>query len=120
MRGGSLWERRDARVQPHPDAFRALLDRTDATVVVGTIDDVVVGYGTAEVEVLDDLSKLGIIGDLFVEPGARAVGVGEMVAGELVEFCRQEGAAGVDAAALPGHREAKNFFERAGFTARAL
>ena len=27
---------------------------------------------------------------------------------------------GVDATALPGHRQAKNFFERAGFTARLL
>jgi hypothetical protein len=39
---------------------------------------------------------------------------------ELVGFCRAAGCAGVDAFALPGHRAAKNFFESAGFTARAL
>jgi GNAT superfamily N-acetyltransferase len=120
MRGGALWETREARVQPTMEAFETLLARSDATIVVGLIDDVVVGYGTAELETLDDGSTLGIVGDLFVEGEARAVGVGEAIAGQLIAFCVEARCVGIDAFALPGHREAKNFFERAGFTARAL
>jgi GNAT superfamily N-acetyltransferase len=120
MRGGSLWATREAPPEPLDEVFRALLARPDACVLVGTIDDVVVGYGAVEVEVLRDGSRLGIIGELYVEAAARAVGVGEVIADELVAFCRREQCAGIDARALPGHREAKNFFERAGFTARSL
>ena len=120
MRGGALWEVREARVRPTVEAFAALLDRDDAHVVAGAIDDAVVAYGTAELERLTDGTTLGIVGDLYVEPEARAVGVGEEVAGALVAFCTAAGCTGIDAFALPGHREAKNFFERNGFTARAL
>lgn len=120
LRGGALWETRDARPEPLDDAMTALLGRDDACVIVGTIDDVVVGFGAVVVEELRDGSRLGVITELFVEPEARDVGVGEAIAGQLVAFCERVGCGGVDATALPGHREAKNFFERSGFTARAL
>jgi GNAT superfamily N-acetyltransferase len=120
MRGGSLWAVREAPPEPLEESFRALLARENACVIVGSIEDVVVGYGVAEIEMLRDGSRLGVIGELFVEQGARAIGVGEVIADELVAFCRNQNCLGVDARALPGHREAKNFFERAGFTARAL
>ncbi|MGQ0824725.1 MAG: GNAT family N-acetyltransferase [Actinomycetota bacterium] len=120
MRGGPLWEMREARLHATPDAFQTFLARGDAAIVVGTIDDVVVGYGTIEVEELGDGTRLGIVGDLYVEPEARAIGVGECIADLLVARAHEAGCRGVDAFALPGHRSAKNFFERSGFTARAL
>jgi GNAT superfamily N-acetyltransferase len=120
QRGGALWETREARAEPHAEALAELLGRDDASVVVGTIDGTVVGFGTVEVENLRDGSRLGVIGDLYVEPEARAVGVGESIAEEIVAFCRGAHCIGIDAVALPGARAAKNFFERAGFTARAL
>jgi len=120
MRGGELWETRDARPHGSAAALQDLVERDDACVAVGTIDGVVVGYATVEVEALVDGTRLGRIGDLYVEPAARAVGVGELLAEHVVAFCRDAGCRGVDAVALPGHREAKNFFERAGFSARAL
>jgi GNAT superfamily N-acetyltransferase len=120
MRGGALWELRESRVQPVAAMFADLLTRADTIVLVGTIDDVVVGYGTLELETLSDGSRLALIGDLFVEPDARGVGVGEAVATELVARAVAAGCLGIDALALPGHRATKNFFERAGFTARAL
>lgn len=120
MRGGRLWESREARVDATRESFATLLAREDATVVVGCIDGVVVGYGTVELEELGDGSSLGIVGDLYVESEARAVGVGEAIAEQLVTFCTTARCVGIDAFALPGHRQAKNFFERAGFTARAL
>jgi GNAT superfamily N-acetyltransferase len=120
QRGGTLWETRDARAEPHLDGLAALLVRDDASVVVGMIDGLIVGFGTVEIETLRDGSRLGVIGELYVEPEARAVGVGEAIADEIVSFCRGAHCVGIDALALPGAREAKNFFERAGFTARAL
>ena len=65
-------------------------------------------------------SRLGVVSDIFVEEGARAVGVGEAMMGDLVAWCEAKGCAGMDAMALPGHRLTKNFFEESGFTARKL
>jgi GNAT superfamily N-acetyltransferase len=120
MRGGSLWSRTAAYPEPLGATFRALLDRDDACLLVGTIDDVIVGFGAGNIAVLRDGTRLGEIVELFVTPEARAVSVGEGILGELVDWYRAEGCVGVDAFALPGHRAAKNFFETAGFTARAL
>jgi GNAT superfamily N-acetyltransferase len=120
MRGGALWEVHEAQAEPLDAALHALLDRSDALVVVGTIDEAIVGYGIVMIEVLRDGTSLGIIRELFVELDARAVGVGEAIAEQLVTYCRERHCIGIDAFALPGHREAKNFFERSGFTAREL
>jgi ribosomal protein S18 acetylase RimI-like enzyme len=120
MRGGALWSVTAAYPEPLHATFGALLERDDACVVVGTIDGAIVGFGACAVAVLRDGTRLGQIVELFVTEEARAVSVGEGILNELVEFCRQDGCAGVDAFALPGHRAAKNFFETAHFTARAL
>src|SRR5205814_2346377 len=55
----------------------ATIDRSDAVVVVGTIDDVIIGYAVAVDEVLDDESRLALLQGLYVDPGGREVGVGE-------------------------------------------
>jgi ribosomal protein S18 acetylase RimI-like enzyme len=120
MRGGALWELRDARAEPFDEAFRGLLARQDACLVVGTIDAAVIGYAAVELETLRDGTRLGVITELFVDPEARGVGVGEAIAVQLVSYCTREGCIGIDAGALPGHRDTKNFFERTGFTARSL
>ncbi len=120
MRGGALWIERDAVPEPLDQAYGALVGRDDAALVVGTIDDVVVGFGAVVVESLPSGARLGVITDLFVEEPAREVGVGESVVDALVEHCRVRRCIGIDATALPGHRAAKNFFEGHGFTARAL
>lgn len=120
MRGGRIWSVREARPGPPDEAFAALLADPSSSVVVGTIDDVVVGFGVATVEPLADGGPLGVVSELFVDEEARAVGVGEGMLESLVAFCVREGCVGVDAFALPGHRAAKNFFEESGFTARAI
>jgi len=120
MKGGALWSAREAVAEPFEDAYGALIDRDDALVVVGTVDEAVIGFGVVTLERLRTGETLGIISDLFVEPGARAIGVGEAMADDLVAFCETRGCTGIDALALPGHRTTKNFFEDSGFTARAL
>jgi ribosomal protein S18 acetylase RimI-like enzyme len=120
MKGGALWASREATAPPFEDAYAALLQRDDALVVVGTIDGAVIGFGAVTLDTLRTGDTLGVVTDLFVEPDARAVGVGETMADALVAFCAAHGCVGIDALALPGHRAAKNFFEESGFTARAL
>jgi len=120
MRGGALWAERDAWPEPLDDAYRALIGRAGALVVVGAIDDSAIGFGAVVLESLRSGRTLGVITDLFVEEGARSVGVGEAMADALVAHCRARNCVGIDAPALPGHRAAKNFFETHGFTARAL
>ncbi len=120
MRGGGIWAVREARGTPLDEAYRSVLDQPDARMVVGTIDGVIVGFGAGQVERLQDESRLGVVTDLFVHPEARAVGVGEAMLADLVEFFTARGCVGVDAMALPGHRASKNFFEESGFSARAI
>lgn len=120
MKGGVLWSNREARAEPLDEAYAQLLGRDDALVVVGTVDETVVGFGVVTLEQLRTGETLGVISDLFVEPDARAVGVGESMADELVAFCAERGCTGIDSLALPGHRAAKNFFEESGFSARAI
>jgi GNAT superfamily N-acetyltransferase len=119
-RGGALWARREQRPLPHADTYRALIGCDDVSVVVGCVHGSIVGFGVVEVETLRDGAALGVISELFVEPEARAVGVGEAMVEPLLAFCEARGCVGVDARVLPGHRAAKNFFEESGFTARAL
>jgi GNAT superfamily N-acetyltransferase len=120
QRGGALWTTREARPEPHEETLQSLIGRDDASVIVGTIDGAIVGFATVEIETLRDGTRLGVVGDLFVEREARAVGVGESIADLIITICRGAHCIGIDAYALPGARDAKNFFERSGFTARAL
>lgn len=120
MRGGRIWAVREARPGPPAEVYGALLTDPATCVIVGTIDDVVVGFGVVSLETLADDGRLGVVSEMFVDAEARAVGVGEAMLEAMVAFCVREGCVGVDAFALPGHRAAKNFFEESGFTARAI
>jgi ribosomal protein S18 acetylase RimI-like enzyme len=114
QRGGLLHL---AGIRPYAAAD---LHRADTLVLVGCIDDVVVGYLLVRLTPLGDLGTVGQIDGLYVEPGARDVGVGEAMMVDALAWCDAEGCTGVDAVALPGDRATKNFFERFGLTARAI
>lgn len=120
MRGGAVWNAREARTEPLAESLGPLLTDPDHRVVVGTIDDAVMGYAVARLERLNDGSVLGVIDDIFVEEGARGIGIGEGMINDLIAWCHDAGCVGIDAMALPGHRLTKNFFEESGFSARKL
>ena len=120
FRGARLLLLREARRDPLDVSLKAQIADPDRTVWAGTIDQVVVGYGTGRVEDLAGGERLGVIEDLFVEPDARSVGVGEALTNALIAWFEDRGCTGVDALALPGARATKNFFEESGFTARLL
>ena len=114
MRGGALWEVRESRVQPLADDVRRAARRaTMPSCSSGTIDDVVVGYGTLEFEVLADGRRLAVIGDLYVEPEARARRGrrGDRRPSSSPARSRP-GARASTRSRCPATAQAKNFFER--------
>jgi ribosomal protein S18 acetylase RimI-like enzyme len=87
---------------------------------VGCIDDVVLGFAHVRIVRHTPEHTVGEILSYGVVAEARGVGVGEAMLNLVVEYCRENGCTGIDAHALPGARETKNFFETFGFTARRL
>ncbi len=119
-RGGAVFAAREARPEPVDVGLVRALQDPDCAVVVGAVDEVAVGMASGRVEKLRDGRLLGVLDDLYVDPQARGVGVGEAMMNELLPWFAAHGCSGVDAVALPGMRATKNFFEECGFTARLL
>jgi GNAT superfamily N-acetyltransferase len=120
QRGGPVWSRREARAEPFEEALAGSIADPAHLVLVATIDDVVVGYAVARLEQLRDERPLAVIDDLYVEPDARGIGLGEGLMDGLLSWAREQGCTGIDAFTLPGNRETKNFFESFGLKARAI
>ncbi len=120
QKGGPLWFRRERRQGDPETELKAALASPEREVAAGTLDGTVVGYGLVRAERLGDGTLLGVIDDLYVDPGARAVGIGEALMNHLIDWCRARGCFGVDSLALPGDRHTKNFFESFGLVARAI
>jgi ribosomal protein S18 acetylase RimI-like enzyme len=118
-RGGAVWSRTLARRDPAASLVEAMAD-PDQVVVTGLLDDTIVGYAVLRIAQLEDGGLLAVVDDLYVEPEARGVGLGEAIMDLLVAHATERGCFGIDALALPGNRATKNFFETFGLTARAL
>ena len=114
-RGGAelLGERPEIGVS----GWRERLTRTDWIVVVAGIDDVVLGAGACSIRPGSLVASVEL---LWVHPDAREVGLGETLLESLTDSARKGGAARIEATALPGDRDTKNLFERAGLVARLI
>jgi GNAT superfamily N-acetyltransferase len=88
--------------------------------LVGLLDEVVVGYLLAALQATPGGMLLAEIEELYVEPDAREVGVGDALFALTLDWCVTQGCDGLDAVALPGDRATKNFFESHGLVARAI
>jgi GNAT superfamily N-acetyltransferase len=119
-RGGGIFLDRETLAPPFPEQLSGMLADPAALVAVGALDDVIMGAAVAKAEILRGGQVLARLEFLWVEPDAREVGLG----GDLMDFvkrwARAAGATRLDAYALPGNREAKNFLETAGFSARLI
>ena len=60
-----------------------------------------------------------VVDQVFVHPDARQLGFGDALLAEAIRVGRGRGASMVEAETLPGDRDLKNLYERAGVTARA-
>jgi GNAT superfamily N-acetyltransferase len=117
QRGGPVWL---ARHPAHGDRVGELIESPSDLVLVGTIDDAVVGYAVAHLQHVDDGAPLGMLRDVFVDPAARGVGVGAALLDAVLAWAEAQGCRGLDSTALPGDRATKNFFESYGMVARAI
>ncbi len=120
VRGGELFERREFPRPPYAAQLERLLSDREALVLTGTLDDEVLGIGVVRIETLAGQGVLGRLELLFVDAEAREVGLGEAIVRAAVSWAGGRGARGLDAYALPGGRESKNFLESSGFVARLL
>ncbi len=117
QRGGAIYLAAEAAdLQPLADA----IDDADATVVVGTYDNVILGAASMRFVVLADGQVIGRIERLVVDEEARKSGIGEAMMNRLLEACNARSCDGIEAIALPGDRHTKNFFESFGLKARML
>jgi GNAT superfamily N-acetyltransferase len=116
QKGGEVWAATTGR-NGEPDLR---LEADDLHVLVGMFEEAVVGYARVERRALPDGGALAVLTDIYVEPEARGVGVGEALLDEAIAWAREVGCRGIDSTALPGMRDTKNFFEAAGLVARAI
>jgi len=111
QRGGDRW------LVEHPAVGAHWPERcAGADVWVAHIDDVVVGYMVAELG--EDL--IVRIDQVWVSPLAREVGFGDALLEHAIASARERGAIGVEGESLPGDRQTKNLYERAGIVARLI
>ena len=113
QRGGARW------LVEHPaidGAWVARAAEPGADVLVAHIDEVVVGYLVADLGP-DHIVR---IDQVWVEPGARELGFGDALLALAIERARAEGAIAVEGQSLPGDRQTKNLYERAGIVARLI
>jgi ribosomal protein S18 acetylase RimI-like enzyme len=67
-----------------------------------------------------DHEDIGNVRQVWVEPDARELGFGDELLAAAIEHLRQHGATTIESFALPGDRDTKNLYERAGVTARKI
>ena len=119
-KGGRIWSRRETPSPPFRASIGAVLHDPEQEVIIGLIDEAPVGNAVVGVELLRSGDALGRISQIWVDPEARDVGVGEALIAHVIEWCQARKCVGIDSMALPGNPNTKNFFETFGFKARLL
>jgi GNAT superfamily N-acetyltransferase len=92
----------------------------DGAVFVGLLETHTVGFALLRLDHEMPEGLLARVEELYVEPEARELGLGESLLDACVQWAEVRGCSGIDIEALPGARSAKNLAERSGFTARLL
>ena len=119
FRGGDVLGADPGRPVSSAGSLRAAFDSPTQLALVGCLGPVVVGYAVVTTD-MTSRGPVAVVGELFVEPAARDVGVGEALMSRAVEWAESRGCVGIDSVTLPGDRETKNFFESFGLVARSI
>jgi len=101
--------------QPPVDDWVTLVGRPDRAVFVATIDGLVFGYLELEL-----LPQAAVVRQVYVHPEARQLGFGDEMLAASLQRARDHGCSVLEGSALPGDRDTKNLYERAGITARKI
>ena len=116
-RGGSRW------LDTHPEIGErwesAVHERAVFVAIVAhSEDEVPVGYLVADL--VEDPMRIVHVDQVWVEPDARDLGFGDELLATAIAWGSEHGAGLVEGHALPGDRNLKNLYERAGITARLI
>ncbi len=117
-RGGAQWLR-DAPELGDTGWSERLNDPNAATYVAG-VDGVVLGYASMTVAQRGQSDAVAVVDGIFVDEGARELGLGDSLLAALIESATLSGASEIESNTLPGDRDTKNLYERAGLVARLL
>ena len=110
QRGGERW------LATHPPRG----NEWDTVVGAGTVDVAVIGEVVVGYIVTRYGELVAAIDEVYVTPDAREVGFGDALVETATSGARAAGCTTIEAEALPGDRETKNLYERAGITARLI
>jgi GNAT superfamily N-acetyltransferase len=126
QRGGSLLfdsassDSDDSDASDVADRLAGSVGSPGRLVLVGTLEGVVTGFTCGHVTERAHRARRGVLDACYVEPAARGMGLGQLLLEAALAWFEDQGVEGIDGTALPGDRQAKNFFEAAGFKARML
>jgi N-acetylglutamate synthase-like GNAT family acetyltransferase len=84
-------------------------------IAVAELDGFVVGY--LELTVTGDVA---VVRQVYVQPEARQLGFGDGLLDAARHEAQRHGCSALEGFALPGDRDTKNLYERAGITARKI
>jgi GNAT superfamily N-acetyltransferase len=115
-RGGARW------LDTHPAHGPTWSPLHEGRVIVADLDGVVVGALIWSVDPTPSPSgeRVARVESVYVTPGAREVGFGDELLAAALTRAGAAGATLFEAEALPGDRDTKNLYERAGITARSI
>jgi GNAT superfamily N-acetyltransferase len=110
QRGGDRW------LETHPSRTGSWSTAIEHDhVFVAHIGEVAVGYLVLVVS-----SELAEVADVYVTPAARELGFGDALLAAGLDRARACGCSLLEGASLPGDRDTKNLYERAGIKARLI
>lgn len=97
------------------DLLSRLKDNPDFLLLVGTFEEVVLGFAICEL-----IGDRAVLQFIVVSKGARKVGIGSSMLNKIVSVMKSKGIQTIDSQVMPGERHSKNFFESFGMKARLI
>lgn len=113
QRGGEGW------IAEHPP-IDELMNNSDYRILVADLLDEVVGYSISSDEIDPQRGRICRIERVFVHDEAREIGCGDLLLAAEISRAQERRCVLIEGDALPGDRETKNLYERAGITARRI
>ena len=119
----AMWPLADGVDEPITSSLLGILEDGDSILLMGCLDEVPLGFLWARIEPLLSQAqgrRVGVVRLVFTEMEARGVGIGSTMLESAMSELSGRGVDLFDARVSPGHRNAKNFFEAHGFSARLI
>jgi GNAT superfamily N-acetyltransferase len=101
--------------QPPVGDWVAAVQDNGRWIGVGELDGFVIGYLELAFE-----GEIANVRQVYVEPEARELGFGDGLLAAARRQAQGHGCSALEGFALPGDRDTKNLYERAGITARKI